>query len=121
MAGRARIGPRRPLRIYLAEWREDRGLTQKQLGARLEPPVSDMTVSRWEKAARGQRGEGTAQMNDDVKAALAEALDIAPQDLYRDPKQPSADELLRDAPAGIRSQAFRVLEALTGKKAVGER
>lgn len=123
MAGRkgapskSRIGPRKPRRLYLAEWRENRGLTQKQLGERLEPTVTDMTVSRWERAARGERGSNTAQMNDDVKAAVAEALDLEPQDLYRHPDTPSADELLRDAPPGIREQAFKVIEALVGRKA----
>ena len=54
MAGTPRIGPRRPRIIFLAEWREHRKLTQKQLGERLGVP--DMTISRWEKAARGALG-----------------------------------------------------------------
>jgi transcriptional regulator with XRE-family HTH domain len=114
---KARIGPRRPKKIYLAEWREKRGLTQKQLGERLDPIVTDMTVSRWEKAARGDRGPNTAQMNDDVKAAVAEALDLEPEDLYRHPDTPSADELLRNAPQSIKEQAFKVIEALIGRRA----
>ncbi|WP_410052672.1 helix-turn-helix domain-containing protein, partial [Bradyrhizobium sp. SZCCHNR1064] len=38
-----RIGPRKPVRLFLAEWREKRGLTQQQLADRLE--TSDVTVS----------------------------------------------------------------------------
>lgn len=114
---KARIGPKKPKRIYLAEWREKRGLTQKQLGERLDPPVTDMTVSRWEKSARGDRGPNSAQMNDDVKAALAEALQLEPEDLHRHPDRPSADELLRGAPQSVVDQAFRIIEALVGRKA----
>lgn len=119
MAGRSRIGPKRPRRIYLAEWREERGLSQKALGLRLEPTVADVTVSRWEKAARGERGDGTAQMNDDVKAAVAEALDIDVTDLYRNPKQPSSDELVRmiqNAAPDERTQIMGYIEGLRSKR-----
>lgn len=115
MAGTTRIGPRRPRFIYLAEWRESRGLTQKQLGERLGVP--DMTISRWEKAARGQRGKGTAQMNDDVRAAVAEALDIEPEDLYRHPDTPSADALLRGQDEEMRGNAIAMIETLVARKA----
>lgn len=119
MPGKSRIGPKRPRRIFLQEWREKRGLSQKQLGERLDPPVTNMTVSRWERAARG--GVAIAQMNADVLAAVAEALDIEPQDFYRHPEQPSADQMLRGASQTIQDQAFRVIEALVGrKKAAGE-
>jgi transcriptional regulator with XRE-family HTH domain len=116
MAGKSRIGPKRPRRIFLQEWREFRGLTQEQLGERLEPPVANMTVSRWERATRGGSGQ-VAQMNAGVLAAVAEALDIEPQDLYRHPNQPSADEMLRGSSESVQNQAFRVIEALVGKKA----
>ena len=89
MSGTVRIGPRKPHRIYLAEWRGHRNLTQKQLGERLG--VSGVTVSRWETA--------TSLLNTDVMGAVAEALDIEPVDLYRDPARPSAESLLRDQPA----------------------
>lgn len=119
MAGKSRIGPKRPRRIFLQEWREKRGLSQKQLGERLDPPVTNMTVSRWERAARG--GVAIAQMNSDVLAAVAEALNIEPPDLYRHPAQPSADEMLRGASQSIQDQAFRVIEALVGTKASGSK
>jgi transcriptional regulator with XRE-family HTH domain len=102
MPGATRIGPRRPRKVYLAEWREHRGLTQKQLGGRLG--VTDMTVSRWEK--------GRALVNTNVLAAIAEALSLEPQDLYRHPDQPSADALLRGQPQDVKEQAFRLIEAI---------
>jgi transcriptional regulator with XRE-family HTH domain len=98
----ARIGPRRPRRTFLAEWRENRGLTQQQLGDRLG--VTDVTVSRWE--------TGRSLLNTNVLAALAEALDMEPQDLYRHPDTPSADELLRDQPPEVREQAINLIRAI---------
>lgn len=98
----ARIGPKRPFRLYIAEWRESRGLSQEALGGRLG--VSDVTVSRWETGAR--RPDLNAQ------AAIAEALGVDPMDLARHPDQPSADALLRDQPEEVRETAFRMLRAL---------
>jgi len=100
-----RIGPKNPFRLYIAEWREHKRLTQAQLGARLGPRgVSDVTVSRWETGAR------KPDLN--VQAAIAEALDIDPFDLMRHPDQPSADALLRDQPPEIRDQAIKLIQAI---------
>jgi len=98
----ARIGPRKPVKLYLAEWRESRHLTQQQLADRLD--TSDVTVSRWE--------TGKRRPDDDAKSAIAWVLGIEVVDLYRHPDQPSADALLRGAPAEVQDQGFRVLEAL---------
>ena len=104
-----RIGPAKPFRHYLREWREVRSLTQQQLADRL--PVSKDgkatgkdQISRWE---RGQRG-----MTMEVQVALAEALDIHPSDLFRDPAMPSADRLLRNASPEQRLQVVAVIETL---------
>lgn len=102
MPGVTRIGPRRSRRIFLAEWRQDRGLTQKQLGERVG--VTDMTVSRWE--------TGQALLNTNVMAALAEALSIEPVDLYRRPETPSADALLRGQPEDVVEQALKIIQAI---------
>lgn len=102
MPGVSRIGPRRPRRIYLAEHREARGLTQEQLGAKLG--VAGMTVSRWER--------GTAKLSSDVMAAIAEVLAIEPGDLYRHPDSPSADVLLRGQPKDVVDQAMKILRAM---------
>lgn len=67
-------------------------------------PTGKDQISRWERNERG--------MTMDVQAALAEALGIEAYDLFRDPAQPSADELLRRATPDQRRQAFVVIEAL---------
>lgn len=103
----ARIGPRRPRRTYLKEWREKKGLTQQQLADRLG--VSDVTVHRWEK--------GIAKLSTPVMEAIAEALDIEPGDLYRDPARPTQDDLLRDLPPETVQEAIRFIDYL--KKRAG--
>lgn len=90
------------MRLYIAEWRGSRGLTQEQLGERLQ--TSHVTISRWE------TGKRSPDLN--AQAALAEALDIDPFDLRRHPDQPSADALLRDQPPDVREQVFKVINAL---------
>lgn len=103
-----RIGPKKPFRLFLAEWRESRGLSQETLGNRIGPNgVSDVTISRWE------TGRRKPDLN--VLAAYAEALGhplVQSEDLYRHPDQPSADALLRDQPAEIREQAFKLIRAI---------
>ena len=97
-----RIGPRNATRLFLREWRLERGLTQQQLADRVG--TSKGQVSNWEQAKRGLR--------QDVQAALAHALSISINDLYRDPAQPSADELLRDATPELRNQAIELIKTL---------
>lgn len=97
-----RIGPRKPVRLFLAEWRAKRGLTQQQLADRLE--TSDVTVSRWE--------TGERRPDDRAKSAISWVLGCEVVDLYRHPDQPSADALLRDQPPEIQEQALRVITAM---------
>lgn len=97
-----RIGPKKPFKLFIAEWREAKGLTQQQLGDRLG--TSDVTISRWETRMR--------QADLDAQEAIAEALGIEPQDLRRHPDQPSADALLRDQPQEVVEQAIRLIQAI---------
>lgn len=92
-------------RIYLSEWREAKGLSQKQLADRLGCDV--MTVSRWElhKVA----------VSTDALAALAEALGgdfMEPEDLYHHPEAPTPNQLLRDQSPAIREQAMSIIRAI---------
>jgi transcriptional regulator with XRE-family HTH domain len=98
----ARIGPKRPRRQYLQEWRELRGLTQEQVAERLD--TSKGQVSRWESGKRG--------MSAGVLEALEEALQLEPGDIFRDPNMPSVDELLRNATPEQRQQVLSVVAAL---------
>jgi transcriptional regulator with XRE-family HTH domain len=107
-----RIGPKKPRILFLAEWREKKGLTQAQAGDRVG--VTSVTVSRWERAARGEPTAAKNKPNIDVLAALGEAYGIDPGDFYYHPDQPSPDALLRDKPPAIREQAIKLIKALAG-------
>lgn len=104
MAMPTRIGPKRPLRLYIAEWREKRGLSQQTLADRLG--ASDVTISRWE------TGKRRPDLN--ALAAIAEALggNLEVIDLFRHPDQLSTDELLRDQPPEVRNQAVNLIRAI---------
>lgn len=100
-----KIYPKRPRRIYLAEWRESKNLTQQQLADRLGCDV--MTISRWElhKVA----------VSTDALAALAEALGgdfMEPEDLYHHPDEPTANQLLRNQPPDIIESAIKMIVAI---------
>jgi transcriptional regulator with XRE-family HTH domain len=100
-----KIHPRRPRRVYLKEWREAKGLTQKQLAERLGSDV--MTVSRWELRKTA--------ISTDALAALVEALGgdlMEPEDLYHHPDHPTPNQLMRDQPAEIQAQALNLLRAI---------
>lgn len=97
-----RIGPKHPIRLFIAEWRESKGLTQQQLADRLG--TSDVTVSRWETRKR--------LPDTDAQQAISEALGIDWQDLFRHPDQPSADAMLRDQPPEVIDQAIRLIQAI---------
>ena len=98
----SRVSPNRGPKIFLAEWRGKRRLTQEQLGKRVG--VEKMTVSRWER--------GVASLNINVMQALADTLDIAPVDLFYHPDDPNLDSLLRNQPDEIRRQAKKLIEAI---------
>ena len=116
MPGAPRIRPKHRRRIYLAEWRKNAKLTQQQLGEMLG--VAAMTVSRWERGAAllvDEADDTTALLSTDVMAAIAEAFNIEPADLYRHPDEPSIDALLRHVPLTLRQKILaRVINELTG-------
>jgi transcriptional regulator with XRE-family HTH domain len=101
----AKIYPRRVRKVYLAEHREAKGLTQKQLAERLGSDV--MTISRWEL--------GKTAISTDALAAISEALwgDLGePEDLYHHPDKPTPNQLLRGQPADVVENAMKMLMAI---------
>jgi transcriptional regulator with XRE-family HTH domain len=95
----ARIGPknRSRMRVFLKEWREHLDLTQEQVADRIG--TTKGTVSRMEVNSR--------EPNLGYLAAFAEAIDRETGDLFRDPKRPTRDELLRDVPPGATPELLR--------------
>ena len=87
---RTRRGGRR-LHLYIEEWMNVRGLSDERLAGRLN--VARETVTRYRNEQH--------RLNPDKIAAIAEALDLEPTELWRPPdasNRPSIDAILRDAP-----------------------
>lgn len=95
-----RIGPKHAFKHYIQEWREDRKLTQEQLANRIESTKA--SISRWE------TGERDPTMK--VLAAIAYALKIDIGDIFRHPKQPSADQLLRHQSQATQEKAVELVK-----------
>lgn len=100
----ARIRSHRPVRHFLKEWREKLGFTQQRLADLLD--TSKGQISNWESNRRG--------MTMEVQTALAFALGIEPEALFRDPEMPSADELLKAATPEVRRQVMAVIVTMLG-------
>lgn len=106
-----RIGPKRPVRVYLALHREAAGLTQEQVGNRIHPNVDKGTVSRWENAPPGKLTLG-------VIAAYAEALGKHPGEMYDHPRSgPSLDAMAKGLDQGQMAAVFDVIAAMKSRKA----
>ena len=106
-----RIGPKRPVRVFLAQHREAAGLTQQQLGERIDPPVDKGTVSRWEAAQPGRLTLG-------VIAAFAETLGKRADEMYRPPQDgPSLDALAAPLEQKDREVAADLISRLARRRA----
>lgn len=97
-----RIGPKKPFRHFLKAWRLALGLTQETLAERLG--TSKGQISNWENYKK--------DMTANVVAALAEALNIEPSDIFRDPATPSVDTLLGTATPEQRRLAVEMVKTI---------
>jgi transcriptional regulator with XRE-family HTH domain len=102
MAKPTRIGPKLPVRAYIAQWRESKGLTQEQLADRLD--VSKSTISKWESEDRAP--------SINTLAAVAEALGVRTEALYRYPGEKTPEDLLAGASETVRQEATKYIEFL---------
>jgi transcriptional regulator with XRE-family HTH domain len=98
----ARIGPKKPIRVFLAEWRDHHRLSQEELGSRLG--TSKATVSRKENQKRS--------FDVGYVAAVAEALGRDFEDMFRHPDQPTQQELLHGLSPEGREAVLAVVESL---------
>ncbi len=97
-----RIGQRRRAHLYIEEWIAHRGLTIPKLASRLG--VDRSTVNKW-LATPSRLDPGKME-------ALALALDIEPEELYRPPSQPSLDAIVKDYPDDLRQKAAEIVRLL---------
>ena len=107
--GTPRIGPRKPVHLFLKPHREHKHLTQQQVADRIQTsdgePVSKATISRWE---NHKRVIGTDEL-----AAYAEAIGVPVPTLFCPPSdQPSLDEIAAKLPRELRQKAFEIISLL---------
>lgn len=92
----SKIGPKKPFVHFIAEHRLKAGLTQKELGARLD--TTEQTVWRWENYE--------SRVDMPILAAVAEALygDLGEaEDILHHPDRPTPNQLLRKLPTDERA------------------
>ena len=93
--------------LFVAEWMENRNLTDEKMAGRLG--VDRVTVTRW----RNQQH----RLNPEKIAAIAVALDLEPEELFRPPSaRPSLDSLLRNAPADLQDTATDIVRRLVNRR-----
>lgn len=99
----SRVGPKKPVRAYLAAWRRHFRLTGQQVGDRIG--VDKGSVSRWENNKRSPKIE--------ILGAYAEALGITVSDLFRPPSEGrSLDAAVAQLPEPQRRRAIEIVEVL---------
>ena len=100
-----KIGQRRKAHLYISEWMAYRGLSDQRLADRLE--VERETVWRWQNQQH--------RLNPDKIAAIAAALDLEPEELYRPPGTVSLDAIVKGAPDDIQSMAADIVRRLVSQ------
>lgn len=100
MVTKIRKGAR--LHLYITEWREYRGLTLEQLGGRCG--VERNTVWRWENQQH--------RLNPIKQAQIAEALDLAPEELWHPPPRRSLDAMVKDESEDVQAMAADIVSRL---------
>jgi transcriptional regulator with XRE-family HTH domain len=102
--------PKAPVRHYVKQWREYRGLSQEQLADRVDR--SRGLISQIE--------SGTTALTEDMIYALADALSCAPWDLLRvNPLKEGVlvdiTDALKDKSAAIQAEALGFVRGLVRK------
>jgi transcriptional regulator with XRE-family HTH domain len=99
-------GPKGPL--YVKEWRVYRGLSLEALGAKIEldgkTGVEKNTVWRWETDQK--------RLDPFKIAAIARALDLEPEDLWRPPPTRSIDGMIADQPDDVKATVADIVARL---------
>jgi transcriptional regulator with XRE-family HTH domain len=103
-----RIEPGPSVKLYLAEWRDHRGLSQEKLAERVG--TTKASISRWENSER--------DLTTKVLAGIAKALAVEPVQLFRHPTEPNLDDLLGTASPRLRRKAIAVIKALLSEEGV---
>lgn len=90
--------------LYVDEWFAERGVNDEKVGNRLGRDRA--TIFRWRKEQH--------RLNPDKIAALAKALDLEPEELWRPPARRSLDALVKDSSDDVVSMAFDIVKRMAG-------
>lgn len=90
--------------LRITEWFKYRGVNDEKVGELIG--VDRATIFRWRKEQH--------RLNPDKIAALAKALDVEPEELWRHPDRRSLDALVKDAPDNVASMAFDIVKRMAG-------
>lgn len=71
------IGPKRPRRVYLRQWRKYKQLTQQQVADRVG--ASKATISRWENESRGSLEAYAEAIGEPVERLYTHPPPLEPQ------------------------------------------
>jgi transcriptional regulator with XRE-family HTH domain len=93
-------------RLFLKEHREAKGLSAEQMAGRLG--ITRESLYRQEREPW--------RVNSEKQAQWADALDIAPEALWRLPGGISLDELVRNQPTDIQEMAADIVRRLVNQK-----
>jgi len=92
--------------LYIEEWFKERGLNDEKIGNRIG--VNRATVFRWRTEQH--------RLNPEKIAALAKALDLEPEELWRPPDRPSLDALVRESSDDVINMAFDIVKRMAGSR-----
>jgi transcriptional regulator with XRE-family HTH domain len=95
-----RIGKSKPVRHFIREWMETKGVDNRRLADRMD--VGEGTISKLL--------NGHMKMTLEYLAEIAGCLDIEVDQLFRDPKAPTRDELLRGYSNEELTSALQLIE-----------
>jgi transcriptional regulator with XRE-family HTH domain len=88
--------------LYIDEWMTERGVSLDKMAGRIG--VARNTIWRWKTEQH--------RLNPEKIAALATALDLQPEDLWRPPGRQSIDAVLAESPDDLYATAFDIVTRL---------
>lgn len=104
-----RIGPKRPVRLFIQQWMDKLGKNQTDIYNRLADPASEKSLSTGTISKKLAKPE---KMSVEWLHKIAWALDLEVEDLYRDPNRPTQEDLLRDLDPTQKTVVIEMIKGL---------
>jgi transcriptional regulator with XRE-family HTH domain len=85
--------------LYIVEWMKELGITDERLAELME--TNRVTIWRWRTEQH--------RLNPDKIVAIARAMGLPPETLWRPPGRPSLDAIVKDSPDDVVKKAADVV------------